>query len=74
VEILSISCAVIEPQIHLTTDAVRDANNVPILAALIARLVLARLDYLISGDTYLLAFSRPTPLLLPRFFGAKHVA
>jgi len=74
VEILSISCALIEPDAALAADAVRDVNDVPILAALVAGIDSAALDYLITGDKDLLVLSSAHPILTPALFWAKHGA
>lgn len=74
VEILSISCALIEPEIQLAPNAVRDTNDVPILAALVAGIGVAQLNYLVTGDKDLLALSDDYPILTPAQFWAKHSA
>lgn len=74
VEILSISCALIEPGYQTAADAVREANDVPILAALVAGIDSAALDYLITFDKDLLALSSAHPILTTALFWAKHGA
>jgi len=74
VEILSISCALIEPDTEVAADAVRDANDVSILAALVAGIASAKLDYLITGDKDLLALSHAHPILTPALFWDRHGA
>ena len=71
VEILSISCALIEPDTQLAAEAARDANDVPISAPLVAGIASTALDYLITGDKDLLVFSSAHRMLTPALFWAK---
>jgi len=71
VEILSNSCVLIEPNTQLAAEAVRDANDVPILAPLVAGIASTALDYLITGDKDLLVFSSAHRMLTPALFWAK---
>ena len=67
IDILAIQADLVEPG-TLEGDAVRDAEDIPVLGTLIA----ASADYLITGDDGLLALAERHPIVSPAEFWRKH--
>ena len=71
VDALSIQAEVIEPATGSTSD-LRDPKDEDVLGTLIAALQSSAADYLITGDTDLLALADRHPILSPAEFWARH--
>lgn len=71
VDVLSIQAEVIEPLSSLEPD-LRDANNQPVLATLLAALNASGAHYLVMGDKDLLALADRYAIVTPAAFWAAH--
>ena len=71
IDILAIQAEVIEPE-PVSDAELRDANDLPVLATLLAALTAARADYLITGDKDLLALAERFPVITPAAFWERH--
>ncbi|MCX7156559.1 MAG: putative toxin-antitoxin system toxin component, PIN family [Rhodocyclales bacterium] len=71
VDALSIQAEVIEPLPGIDPD-LRDANDQPVLATLLAAIKTSGGDYLITGDKDLLAMAERYPIVTPAKFWATH--
>lgn len=71
VDALSIQAEVIEPLPAIDPD-LRDVDDQPVLAALLAGLKTSAVDYLITGDKDLLALAERYPIVTPAKFWATH--
>jgi len=71
VDVLSIQAEVIEPLLE-ADPKLRDADDQPVLGTLLAGLMAAGADYLITGDKDLLAMSDRYPIVTPAKFWATH--
>lgn len=71
VDALSIQAEVIEP-LPGTDPDLRDANDLPVLATLLAAIKTSGGDYLITGDKDLLAMAERYPIVTPAKFWATH--
>lgn len=71
VDVLSIQAEVIEPLPGTDAD-LRDANDQPVLATLLAAIKKSGGDYLITGDKDLLAMAGRYPIVTPAKFWATH--
>ncbi|MCX7165511.1 MAG: putative toxin-antitoxin system toxin component, PIN family [Rhodocyclales bacterium] len=71
VDALSIQAEVIEPVPGIDPD-LRDANDQPVLATLLAAIKTSGGDYLITGDKDLLAMAERYPIVTPAKFWATH--
>jgi putative PIN family toxin of toxin-antitoxin system len=73
VDALSIQAEIIEP-LASVEPALRDADDQPVLATLLAALKISGADYLITGDKDLLALADRYPIVTPANFWASHAA
>ena len=71
VDALSIQAEVIDPLPGTDLD-LRDANDQPVLATLLAAIDTSGADYLITGDKDLLALAERYPIVTPATFWATH--
>lgn len=71
VDALSIQAEVIDP-LPGTDPDLRDANDQPVLATLLAAIHTSGADYLITGDKDLLALAERYPIVTPATFWATH--
>ena len=71
VDILSIQAELVEPD-AVSDDALRDGNDQPELAILLAGMRTGSLDYLITGDKDLLALAGTYPILTPAALWNRH--
>ena len=71
VDVLSIQAEIIEP-LPQTEPALRDADDQPVLGTLLAALDTSGADYLITGDSDLLALAENYPIVDPAKFWAAH--
>lgn len=71
VDALSIQAEIIEPLPRLEPD-LRDADDQPVLATLLAALNASSADYLVTGDKDLLALAERYPIVTPATFWAAH--
>lgn len=71
VDALSIQAEIIEPLPDIDPD-LRDANDQPVLATLLAAIKTSGGDYLITGDKDLLAMAGRYPIVTPAKFWATH--
>lgn len=71
VDALSIQAEIIEP-LPGTEPDLRDANDQPVLATLMAAIKTSGGDYLITGDKDLLAMAERYPIITPAKFWATH--
>jgi len=71
IDILAIQAEVIEPE-PVSDAELRDANDLPVLATLLAALTAALADYLITGDKDLLALAERFPVITPAAFWERH--
>ena len=69
IDILALLSEMVEP-LELPGDAVRDAADAPILATLLA----ARANYLVTGDKDLLVLAKRHPIVTPADFWRRHGA
>jgi uncharacterized protein len=70
-DVLSIQAELIEPLLSVEPD-LRDADDQPVLATLLAALKTTRADYLITGDKDLLVLAERYPIITPAQFWAIH--
>jgi putative PIN family toxin of toxin-antitoxin system len=71
VDVLSIQAEVIEPLSSLEPD-LRDANDQPVMATLLAALNASGAHYLVTGDKDLLALADRYAIVTPAAFWAAH--
>lgn len=71
VDALSIQAAVIDP-LPGTDPDLRDVNDQPVLATLLAAIDTSSADYLITGDKDLLALAERYPIVTPAKFWEMH--
>ena len=71
VDALSIQAELIEPLPGIDP-ALRDANDQPVLATLLAAIKTSGGDYLVTGDKDLLAMAERYPIVTPAKFWATH--
>ena len=71
VDVLSIQAEVIEPLPGIEPD-LRDVDDQAVLGTLLAALETSRVDYLVTGDKYLLAVAERYPIVTPAMFWATH--
>lgn len=71
VDALSIQAEIIEPLPGMEPD-LRDADDQPVLATLMAAIKSSGGDYLITGDKDLLAMAERYPIITPAKFWATH--
>lgn len=71
VDVLSIQAEIIEPLPCLEPD-LRDADDQPVLATLLAALNASGANYLVTGDKDLLALAERYPIVTPAAFWAAH--
>jgi uncharacterized protein len=71
IDILSIQAELIEPATGIEP-TLRDANDQPVLATLLAAINTKGADYLITGDNDLLALATRFPILTPARFWGLH--
>jgi putative PIN family toxin of toxin-antitoxin system len=71
VDALSIQAEIIEPLPRREPD-LRDADDQPVLATLLAALNASSADYLVTGDKDLLALAERYPIVTPATFWAAH--
>ena len=71
IDVLSIQAEVIEPLSSLEPD-LRDANDLPVLATLLAALNASGAHYLVTGDKDLLALADRYAIVTPAAFRAAH--
>lgn len=73
VDALSIRAEIIEPLASIEP-TLRDVDDQPVLANLLAALKMSGADYLITGDKDLLALAESYPIVTPANFWASHGA
>ncbi len=71
VDALSIQAELVEP-VPGTDPELRDADDQPVLATLLAAIATSGADYLITGDKDLLALALRYPIITPAKFWATH--
>jgi putative PIN family toxin of toxin-antitoxin system len=71
VDVLSLQAEVIEPLAIIEPD-LRDIDDLPVLATLLAALKASNVDYLITGDKDLLVMGERYPIVTPASFWATH--
>ena len=71
VDALSIQAEVIEP-LPVAEQDLRDVDDQPVLGTLLAALKTSGADYLLTGDTDLLALAERYPIMAPAKFWATH--
>lgn len=74
IDILALQAEIIAPLLGVVDEASkpRDANDLPILATLLAARDSGGADYLITGDKDLLALAGRYPIIIPASFWAAH--
>ena len=71
IDSLSIQAEVLEP-LSTAEAASREADDLPVLGALLAALIGSAVDYLITGDKALLVLANRYPILAPAEFWTRH--
>jgi putative PIN family toxin of toxin-antitoxin system len=71
IDILSILAEIVDPVANIEPN-LRDANDQPVPATLLAAINTAGADYLITGDNDLLALAARYPILTPARFWGLH--
>lgn len=71
VDVLAIQAEIIDPLASLEPD-LRDTDDQPVLATLLAALNASDADYLVTGDKDLLALAERYPIVTPATFWAAH--
>ena len=71
IDVLALQAEVIEPLAIVEPD-LRDSDDIPVLATLLAALKSSGVDYLITGDKDLLVMGERYPIVTPADFWIKH--
>ncbi len=72
VDSLSLLAETVEPELGLPESALRDANDQPVLATLLAARSASGASYLVTGDKDLLALAERYPVVTPARFWELH--
>ncbi len=72
VDSLSFLAETVEPELGLPESALRDANDQPVLATLLAARSASGASYLVTGDKDLLALAERYPVVTPARFWELH--